>query len=207
MNDQKKLAIGLALGFVIGVIAGQAMPQWSTKTEPVTAAPADHSTMSGHGGNGEMTAASVEGLMMECAKERPELEARLQKNPQDVEALLALGACDLDIGDSRQGLSRLSQAAVLTNDPKQLIQAGISFTKVAETEKAFASFEKALLGDPRDSEALYRAGLLAFHNMGDNQKAAQYWKRYLEVAPDAPNAELIRRAVEHIASGQSPSAH
>ncbi len=195
MNNRKYIAVGVVVGFVLGVGAGQLIPKTEAGAAPVVASPASQPAPQdeAHGMPAEGDACG-----MDCAKERPELEARLAKNPKDIEALIALGACDLDMGNPQQGVERLSQAVMLSTDAKQLVEAGIALAKSAESEKAFAAFEKALVEKPKDSEALYRAGLLAFHNLGDKKRAVSYWTRYLAVAPDAPNAEIIKRAVEQL---------
>lgn len=195
MNNNKRVAIFIAASFIIGVAAGQLVSRSHAPAVEAQAAVAPSA-------HGDMQNAPPQdgACTMDCAKDRPELEARLQKDPNDIEALIALGACDLDMGQPQQGIDRLGRAVVLSKDARQLVQAGVSLARAAETEKAFAAFEKALIADPKDSEALYRAGLLAFHNMGDKGRAVKYWRKYLEVAPQAANAEIIKRAIDQLAS-------
>lgn len=193
--NSKSLAITAAVAFVVGVGVGQLIP----KSQPATQAVAPSAEMNqGHGeADGGMPIGAANPAL-EYAKERPALEARLQANSEDAEALVKLGICDLMVGDTVTGLDRLSHGAVITNDPRILVLAGIGFAQVAESEKAVAAFEKALIDDPKNADALYRAGLVCFHNLGDTKKAAAYWKRYLEAAPQAENADLIRRAVTEL---------
>jgi tetratricopeptide (TPR) repeat protein len=205
MNANKAAAIAAAVAFLVGVGVGQVIARMDTAsgTPAVAAEPAAcHGEMSGHGAPAEGDACE-----MDCAKDRPALEARLQANPEDVEALIELGACDLSMGDTVSGLDRLSRGAVMATDPALLIKAGIAFARVAESEKAVASFEKALIEDPKNADALYQAGLVSFHNLGDNERAVSYWQRYLEARPDAENAELIRRAVAELSKPGSAMSH
>jgi thioredoxin-like negative regulator of GroEL len=207
MNANKAAAVAAVVAFLVGVGVGQVIAKMDadTATPAVAAEPAEsHGDMSGHGGG---TVAEGDACEMDCAKDRPALEARLKANPDDAEALIELGACDVSMGDTVTGLDRLSHGTVLAIEPGLLIKAGIAFARVAESEKAVASFEKALIEDPRNADALYQAGLVAFHNLGDNARAAAYWQRYLEVKPDAENAELIRRAVAELSKPGTMAGH
>lgn len=135
---------------------------------------------------------------IDCAAERPGLEARLRADPGDAEALILLGFCDVERGDSLAGADRMKEGMLRSENPRDLLRAGLGFQRIAEPALALSAYEKALVGSPDDPEILYRAGVVAFHNLGDRERAIRHWEAYLRAAPDAANAEIIRRAIENI---------
>lgn len=137
--------------------------------------------------------------LIDCAAERPGIDERLAADPEDAGALIGAGLCDVTRGDSEAGIPRLQEGAVRATAADDLVRAGIGFQIVAKPEMAVAAFEKALIDDPNHPEALYRCGLVLFHNMGDKARAAERWRRFLEVAPASPQAEAVRRALAEIA--------
>ncbi len=210
MNPNRPLALATSIALAAGIILGRWVVP-ATSESSASALPSGHPAIAAEAGGREGQEAMPgvapgDGCQMEnCDVDRPKLEARLAANPNDLEALTALGSCDLDMGSREQGVDRLKQAATLATGRDDLLKVGVALQRAGEADLAIASFEKGLVAAPKDPELLYRAGLVAFHNQGKNEAAIGYWRRYLDAAPNAPNAEIIRRAIETMA--QNPSAH
>lgn len=215
MNPNRNLAIATAVALAVGIILGRwvvpAGLDASVGALPPGHPPAAEAAHDEHAGHDHGPAAAAgDGCAMEnCGTNRPLFESRLAANPDDLEALVALGSCDLDMGAREQGLARLKRAATLATRKDDLLKVGQAFQRAGEANLAIAAFEKGLVEAPKDAELLYRAGLVAFHNLGKNDAAIGYWRRYLEAAPNAPNADLIRRAIETMGTqqGSAPAAH
>lgn len=202
-------AVALVVGFGIGrytaPIAPPGMETAGMPTGHPAAAEGGREGMpSGHppmGGGAQAPVAHVD-----CAAEREGLEKRLVANAADAEAAIHLGACDVDAGETARGLERLRTGVGGTTDAHLLLEAGQALRRAGDAAGAIASFEKGLAGAPNDADLLYHAGLTAFHDLGDETRAVEHWTAYLRVAPDAPNAEMIGRAVENLRGGGS-AAH
>lgn len=138
---------------------------------------------------------------LDAARDSGLLAAQLMATPDDVDALVALAALELDAGEETRPVDRLQRAVSLTADPRRLVNAGLLLARVARTELAVEAFEKALDSDPGDTQTLYRAGLLAWKNLGDHERGARHWRRYLELAPGTQQASMIRQAMS-VADGK-----
>jgi len=58
-------------------------------------------------------------------------------------------------------------------------------------DKAIAAYEKAIRLDPRYADPYRAIGILR-HKSGDREKALAAFRRYLELKPDAPDAQQVR---------------
>lgn len=205
----KNTALAVAVAFLAGAAVGHyVIPESPAAAESKAAMPPGHDAMmAGHGdmsgGHAAMGGEAAHGDgcdMKDCGPEMAALEARIQQNPKDIEALMGLASCGVSMGDTVMAGTRLSKAVILAEDAPTLVQAGILYERMGEAGPALIAFNKALISEPKNAEALYRAGLVSFHNLGEQKKAVEYWKRYLAVQPDAPNAEMIKRAIEHLSA-------
>lgn len=64
-------------------------------------------------------------------------------------------------------------------------------------EKEISSFEKAIEHDPNHMPALINLGATYFYS-GEKEKAVPYFKHALEVYPEHPEAEEIRKMINEV---------
>lgn len=136
---------------------------------------------------------------LDSATESAAIASRLEASPEDVDALIELAALELDSVDPDADTTpvlRLERAVSLTADPRRLRNAGLYLARAGRSASALAAFEKALGAHPEDTDLLYRAGLIAWHSLGDVERGGRHWKRYLELAPGSPQADGVRAALE-----------
>ncbi len=88
-------------------------------------------------------------------------------------------------------LSRLTP-----DDPIPLVNLGSLSFMDKEYDKAAAYFEQALELSPRQVEALLNLGYLNHQKLGNRQKAREYYGRFLEAAPNDPQAPKIRSLLD-----------
>jgi tetratricopeptide (TPR) repeat protein len=65
-----------------------------------------------------------------------------------------------------------------------------------ETQKATEALHKAIEADPGYAEAYYQLGIILSGDMKAILQAVEHLKKYLELAPEGPNAEMARLLVE-----------
>jgi len=63
---------------------------------------------------------------------------------------------------------------------------------MGQVEKAIAMFEKAIALKPDHPIALFNLGI-SYRGQNNLEKANYYWKKYLEVAPDSPLADTVKK--------------
>ena len=82
----------------------------------------------------------------------------------------------------------------------------VAYTKAMLINKAVPEYEKSLEFDPRNAEAHYNLALL-YKGVADNpEKAVAHLQRYLELKPDAEDAEDVRYTIEQLKSNRQVSS-
>jgi Flp pilus assembly protein TadD len=119
-------------------------------------------------------------------------------NPRHPAAYFNLGRLYLDEGKLDQARDMLAQSTA--SDPTDA-DAWTLRAVVAERSgqgvDAARWYERALMLRPWDPTAHFNLGRLAMA-AGRPEQAATHWRRYLELAPDAPDAAQIRRLLRSI---------
>ncbi len=77
--------------------------------------------------------------------------------------------------------------------------ANIYVLDMGDAESAVAVMTEVTAMAPDNADAFYLLGL-AQREAGQNQAAILSWNRYLELAPDSANADLIRQEIEKLAA-------
>ena len=75
-------------------------------------------------------------------------------------------------------------------------QAGDEYSKLGETQKAIDSYEQALKAYPAYVEVYYLLGLIYDLQQGNLKKAIACYQKFLELAPDSPDARDVRLLIE-----------
>jgi len=124
----------------------------------------------------------------------------IELNPNDVVAYSQLIELAIRQGQGDEAERLLDSApAELKNDPVTHYNLGVQHWNVGDAAGAARSFEKAVELDPTMVDAWRQLGL-AEANLGENGKAVEHLKKYLELAPDAPDAAGLRQYVEKLES-------
>lgn len=72
---------------------------------------------------------------------------------------------------------------------------GVFYAKNKEFKRAVKEFEQVLDLKPKDPQANYNLGYIYAEHLVDRPKAIQYFKDYLTYAPDAQDADWVRRYI------------
>lgn len=70
---------------------------------------------------------------------------------------------------------------------------GVFYAKHTEFKRAIKEFEKVLDLKPTDPSTLYNLGYIYAEHLVDRPKAMEYFKNYLTYAPDAHDADWVRK--------------
>lgn len=72
---------------------------------------------------------------------------------------------------------------------------GVFYAKNKEFKRAIKEFEQVLDLKPKDPQANYNLGYIYAEHLVDRPKAVQYFKDYLTYAPDAQDADWVKRYI------------
>jgi len=124
---------------------------------------------------------------------------RLEKDPQDKEALLFLGNANYDI--SRFDQAKEYYKRYLEVDPTR---AGVrtdlatSYYNLNDVDSALRELKTVLSQAPDHEAALYNFGLILWKNKQDKSGAIQAWETLLKTHPNYPKAAEVRKQIDEM---------
>ena len=83
---------------------------------------------------------------------------------------------------------------------------GVSFYYTNQADRALAQFADSLKIDPRHAKTLLNVGVVRAFGKQDLTGAEQAWKQVVELAPDSPEAQAAKRALESLKTAHPGSA-
>ncbi|HEY6211936.1 MAG TPA: tetratricopeptide repeat protein [Vicinamibacterales bacterium] len=126
------------------------------------------------------------------------LRLAVQKDPSSIENKLLLGNILIEQGhaeEGRQVLASVDDAAV--KDPTTFVNVGIGLLNQNKPDEALAYFEKAIARFPQSGDAYYYRALVRLRKE-DRDGAKADLTKFLELAPNAPEAPAARKALEQL---------
>jgi tetratricopeptide (TPR) repeat protein len=189
------MCFGVILGWVIGTQqAGRAgaAPQAQVESTPQTAPAAQQ-------------------------REAPKLdEGRVQAlttilngDPKNAKATLEMANLYFDAERWDDAITWYEKAVTLNpTDADASTDLGVSYYYTNKADQALARFETSLKIDPKHTKTLLNKGIVLAFGKQDLAAAANEWKKVVEIAPDSPEGQAARRALEGVAAahkGESPS--
>ena len=126
------------------------------------------------------------------------MKIAIEKNPAAIENKLLLGNILIEQGrgdEGRQMLASVDDAAV--KDPTTFVDVGISLLNQNKADEALGYFERAIARFPQSGDAYYYRALVRLRK-GEMEGAKADLKKFLEPAPNAPEAAAARKALEQI---------
>lgn len=152
------------------------------------------------GGAGQRNAAAAEGPSLDPADQArvARLMQRLEANPSDAAALVALGDVYFRAGDYNSAGSWMDKAVAL--DPGNVrarLALGAALFNLGDAADARRQWLRVIALDPGNVEAHYDLGFLYLsEDPPDLAEAKKMWSRLLELAPDSPVAKTVATHLE-----------
>ena len=126
------------------------------------------------------------------------LRSAVEHDPSNVEAKVLLGNILIEQGrddEGRQVLASVDDNAV--KDPITFVNVGIGLFNQGKTAEAEVYFDKAIALFPDRGEAYYYRALVKL-GKDDRAGAKADLERFLQLAPEAPEAEMARKALKQL---------
>ena len=176
----------LVVGFILGAIVA------ILKTQPMVAptpAPMVGPTVKESGKN--IITADYEGEIQLS-------KSILEKDPNNVQALINLGNAYFDTERYQEAIDAYSRALVINPKNSDVrTDMGIMYRKLGQFDKALDAFRQAAQYDPRHFNSRFNLGIVLENDKKDFQAAIQAWEDFLKVvSPGDERATMVKQEIE-----------
>ncbi len=129
------------------------------------------------------------------------LKSAIKQDPRNASNYAQLGNLYFDAEQWTNAIDSYEQALKLDpNNPDVSTDLGVSYYYTNRTDEALAQFERSLKVSPNHTKTLLNKGIVLAFGKEDLRGAAEEWKRVVALAPDSPEGQAARRALEGVAS-------
>jgi cytochrome c-type biogenesis protein CcmH/NrfG len=142
-------------------------------------------------------------VMMKSPEEIQQLEQLAKQAPKNADAWILLGNALMDSSRFGEAVDAYQKALALT--PKNVdvrVDMGTCLKNSGRPQQAIEEFRKAIQINPGHLYAHRNMGVVLAFDLKDKKGAAKEFEKYLELAPNAPDAGEIRQLVQKLKSGQ-----
>ena len=189
----ESIAFGIA-GVVFGLIAGWVIGAQQATTRAPAAAAAQ--SAAAPAGNGAGTRAAVLDETQAQA-----LKSVAEREPSNPAPRSQLGNMYFDAERYDEAIKWYSEAVKLApKDPNLSTDLGVSYYYTNQPDKALEQFAHSLQLDPKHTKTLLNIGIVKAFGKQDLEGAAQVWQQVLRIAPDSPEGQAARRALDSMRS-------
>ena len=202
----ESIAFGVA-GVVFGLIAGWVIgAQQATTRAPVPSAAQAEAAPAGDAAGSR--AAVLDETQVQA------LKSVAGREPSNPKPRTQLGNLYFDAERYDEAIMWYQEAVKLAPaDPNLSTDLGVCYYYANQVDRALAQLDHSLTIDPKHAKTLLNVGIVKAFGKQDLEGAAQVWQQVLQIAPDSPEGQAARRALDsmrsaHPASGaaQKPGA-
>ncbi|MGD1075144.1 MAG: tetratricopeptide repeat protein [Thermodesulfovibrionales bacterium] len=131
------------------------------------------------------------------------LQEVLKRDPKNVGAWIELGNIFMDSDRFSEAVDSYQKALDL--DPKNVnvrVDMGTCYRNIGKPNKAVEEYKKALQINPDHLNAHKNLGIVLAFDLKERAEAIKELEKYLELAPNAPDAEKAKQIVQQIRSAK-----
>jgi tetratricopeptide (TPR) repeat protein len=199
------IAFGIA-GIFFGLIAGWIIGSQQAGLRPPTAAPAPQAAAAPAGSAAPTTRAAVLDEAQVTA-----LKSVAEREPSSAGPRVQLGNLYFDAERYDDAIKWYEEAVKLApKDVNVSTDLGVSYYYSNQPDKALAQFARSLKLDSKHAKTLLNIGIVRAFGKQDLDGASEAWQQVIAVAPDSPEAQAAKRALDSLRSahpgGAKPSA-
>jgi Tfp pilus assembly protein PilF len=187
------IVAGMAFGTILGWVIGTQQ----TRRPPVAAETAAASTQTA-GGSTTRQPPPLDQTRVQ------ELQQAVTANPKNVDAVVQLGNTYFDAEQWDNAITWYRKAVEL--DPKNAdasTDLGVSLYYSNRPDEALAQFERSLKISPTHTKTLLNKGIVLAFGKQDLRGAQAEWEKVVSLAPNSPEGQAAKRALEGIASAHA----
>jgi len=187
------VAFGVA-GIAFGLIAG-----WIIGTQQAKA-PAAAQAQSASAPAPAAASSNTRAAIVDDAKVSA-LKTVAEREPANARPRIDLGNLYFDAERYDDAIKWYTEAMALTpNDVNVSTDLGVCYYYTNQPDKALAQFERSLKLDPKHAKTLLNVGIVRAFGKQDLAGAQEAWQSVLKVAPDSPEGQAAKRALDSLNS-------
>lgn len=192
---------GMLFGVIVGWILGTQQPSQSSAAAAPAAAVAAAGSAQGRPPAPPLDQSRLQSLVAAAASESTNPEPRVQ-----------LGNLYFDAERYTDAVQWYEDALRLRpEDPNVSTDLGVAYYYTNQPDKAIEQFEHSLQVDPRHTKTMLNMGIVKAFGKQDLAGAGAAWQQVIATAPDSPEAQAARKALEglqqaHPGGGVPPGA-
>jgi len=140
------------------------------------------------------------------------LKSVAEREPKNAQPRAQLANLYFDADRYDEAIKWYDEALALApNDVNVITDLGVSYYYTNRPDKALELFDRSLKLDPKHTKTLLNQGIVRAFGKKDLSGATASWQRLIEVAPESPEAQAAKRALDTMKSahpggaGTSPS--
>jgi cytochrome c-type biogenesis protein CcmH/NrfG len=127
------------------------------------------------------------------------LQAAIEKDPKNAANHAQLGNAYFDAEQYTNAIDSYQRSLKLDpNNADVSTDLGVSLYYTNRTDEALAQFEHSLKISPNHTKTMLNKGIVLAFGKENLQAAADEWKKVLALAPDSPEGQAARRALEGV---------
>ena len=191
------IAFGIA-GILFGLIAGWVIGSQQAVARPPAAAPAAQQAPASGSAAGATRAAvldetQVTALKTVAAREKTNATPRVQ-----------LGNLYFDAERYEDAITWYGDALKLSpGDVNVSTDLGVSLYYSNKPDEALKQFDQSLTLDPKHAKTLLNVGIVKAFGKQDLDGAEAAWKQVMAIAPDGPEGQAAKRALDSLSSAHA----
>lgn len=185
---------GMCFGVILGWVLGS--QQAGRTAAPVAAAQGGAAATGGQQPQATLDEARVQSLT-----------TILESDPNNAGAAVQLANTYFDGERYQDAIKWYEQALKL--DPKNVnasTDLGVSYYYTNQPDRALQQFDYSLKLDPAHTKTLLNQGIVRAFGKQDLNGASESWKRVVDLAPDSPEGQAAKRALEGVAAAHQGGA-
>jgi cytochrome c-type biogenesis protein CcmH/NrfG len=132
------------------------------------------------------------------------LTSLAQNQPKDAAPRVQLGNLYFDAERYDDAITWYSQALALEPDnPDVSTDLGVSYYYTNQPDKAIAQFNHSLEVNPQHAKTLLNLGIVRAFGKQDLDGATKAWEQLVQLAPDSPEGQAAKRALDSLRSAHA----
>jgi tetratricopeptide (TPR) repeat protein len=194
------IAYGIA-GVLFGLIAGWVIGSQQAVARPPAAAVPVAQQAPASGAAGTSRAAVLDETQVTALKTVAEREA------SNATPRVQLGNLYFDAERYDEAIKWYGDALrIAPNDVNVSTDLGVSYYYSNQADKALAQFDRSLTLDPKHAKTLLNVGIVKAFGKQDLDGAGAAWKQVIALAPDGPEGQAAKRALDSLQSAHPAGA-
>ena len=128
-----------------------------------------------------------------------------EQSPSDPKPRVELGNIFFDAERYNDAITWYEAALKINpSDPNVSTDLGVAYYYTNQPDKAVAQFERSLSVDPKHTKTLLNLGIVKAFGKQDLDGAAAAWQQVVALAPDSPEGQAAKKALEGLRSAHPP---